>query len=231
MREVFVPARHAWCVDELTGDRKRRFKDSAYAAMAQIATELADARRLELCDLLAQRTWRVGELARETSAQVDVVEAELARLAERGLVDEVEGSGFRLRSSAVRDILVGLQRLARESPGVQALLADYIPAEGALSEDEIVQLTARVADGRAVLLDVRPAREHDAGSVPGAVSAPIEEIDAVAAGLAPGVEVVTMCRGPFCCWAEVAASRLRERGVRARSVPAGAHELRAPPSG
>lgn len=212
-------------MDDLVGERKRRFKDSAYGAMAGILESLATPRRLEVFDLLAQRPWTVDDLAREVAAGVDEVGRDLAALAEIGLTEEGEG-GFRLRGPGASDLLVGLHRLARTSPAIQSVLREFVPSSDAVSAREMGEVAERIASGRAVLLDVRPSREHQSGSVPGAISVPLDAIDAVTSKLPADAEVVTMCRGPFCCWAEVAASRLRARGVRARSLPASPYEMR-----
>lgn len=224
-REVFAYDAFPGSVEELVGDRKRAFKDGGYGALAEILQRLATARRLEIADLLAQRSWTVEEVAQSVASSPEEVQGELSVLMAIGLAEKVD-DGFRLRGIAP-DLLVILHRLARESAAVQAVVCEFVPPTGALSKQEIDMVMERVAAGDALLLDVRPTREHRAGSAPGAISVPLDALDDVASKLPDGVEVLTMCRGPLCCWAEVAASKLRDRGVPARAVPAGPHELRS----
>ncbi len=92
-----------------------------------------------------------------------------------------------------------------------------------LSPDELAQ---RLARGQVVVLDVRPEREYDAGHIPGAVSAPLSELESVAASLPKRKEVVAYCRGPYCIYADDAVRLLRKRGVKARRLEVGLPEWR-----
>src|SRR5919202_1665026 len=59
----------------------------------------------------------------------------------------------------------------------------------------------RVARRKAVVLDVRPEAEYRAGHIPGAISAPLERLEAIAPTLKKRREVVAYCRGPYCVYA------------------------------
>ena len=88
------------------------------------------------------------------------------------------------------------------------------------------ELLALVAAGDVVVLDVRPSREYEAGHIPGAVSLPLEHLEARLGELDPGVEVVAYCRGPLCLLAPQAAAVLSSQGWRARCLEDGMPEWR-----
>jgi len=88
------------------------------------------------------------------------------------------------------------------------------------------ELLARVAAGDVVVIDVRPSPEYDAGHIPGAVSMPLEHLEARLGELDPGVEVVAYCRGPLCLLAPQAAAVLSSRGWQARCLEDGMPQWR-----
>jgi len=75
-------------------------------------------------------------------------------------------------------------------------------------------------------IDVRPRPEYDAGHLPDAVSAPIDELLGLVDGLPPDAEVVAYCRGPFCVYADDAVRLLLARGRIARRLDGGLPEWR-----
>jgi rhodanese-related sulfurtransferase len=90
------------------------------------------------------------------------------------------------------------------------------------------ELTRRLQDGDdLVVLDVRPAAEHAAGHLPGAVSIPVGELRRRLAELPGDREVVAYCRGPYCAFAHEAVAVLREAGVSARRLEDGLPEWQA----
>ncbi len=89
-----------------------------------------------------------------------------------------------------------------------------------------IELLARVRAGAVVVLDVRPVEEYEAGHVPGAVSLPLEHLEARLDDLDPALEVVAYCRGPLCLLAPQAVATLRERGRQARCLEDGMPEWR-----
>ena len=80
--------------------------------------------------------------------------------------------------------------------------------------------------GKVVVLDVRPVEEYAAGHIPGAVSLPLEHLEARLGELDPGLEVVAYCRGPLCLLAPEAVATLRAQGLRARCLEDGLPEWR-----
>ena len=76
------------------------------------------------------------------------------------------------------------------------------------------------------MVDLRPAEEYAAGHVAGALSIPLDELEARLAELPSDVEVVAYCRGPFCAFAQQGVSLLRRAGWRASRLEDGFPEWR-----
>ena len=198
------------------------------------------AKRLELIELLSQGERTVEALAREAGMGVSTVSAHLQvlKLSEpgdhppRGHQDPLPARrGRRGRVSTPRCGMV-----AREhSADVDRALASYL-AVGSLGDSDAdvqeisrEQLLERLAAGKVVLLDVRPAEEYAAGHIPGARSVPFgslaEEVEA--RSTCPRArEVVAYCRGAYCVLAHDAVRLLRSHGVPSRRLQDGLLEWR-----
>jgi rhodanese-related sulfurtransferase len=88
------------------------------------------------------------------------------------------------------------------------------------------ELIEKVRNGDVVVLDVRPLAEYEAGHIPGALSVPLEHLEAHFGLLDPALEIVAYCRGPLCLLAPQAVSALRSRGFRAQCLQDGMPEWR-----
>ncbi|NBF39448.1 MAG: hypothetical protein GVY14_03440 [Spirochaetes bacterium] len=71
-----------------------------------------------------------------------------------------------------------------------------------------------MAAGEAVVLDVRPRDEYNSGHVPGAVSAPLEELEHHLDMLSRDKEILTYCRGRYCVLSHQAVRTLTQNGYR-----------------
>jgi 3-mercaptopyruvate sulfurtransferase SseA len=91
---------------------------------------------------------------------------------------------------AMRD--ASAARLAEVERAAREYLGEEVEAIGR------EKLVARLSRGDAVLVDVRPAQEYEAGHISGARSIPIDELERRLAELPEHHEVIAYCRGPFC---------------------------------
>ena len=111
---------------------------------------------------------------------------------------------------------------------VEHLAAAYLGARDQLEPVTREELARRLEDGDpVVVLDVRPAAEHAAGHLPGAVSIPVEELHRRLAELPRDRDIVAYCRGPYCAFAHEAVELLRQEGFPARRLEDGLPEWRA----
>lgn len=210
---------------------RRRFKDQLYGQFARIPKALANAHRLELLDLLAQSERSVDELARESGMSVANTSQHLQTLHAAQLV-EMRRVGIFVRYcladervfqvwQSIRDL--GATHLAE----IDRLVTNTLRTQHASAPIEGAELLKRLRESTAVLLDVRPVEEYDAGHIPGAWSLPLAELDTRVAELPQDQEIITCCRGPYGPLADEAAARLRANGYQARPLALGIPDWRA----
>jgi rhodanese-related sulfurtransferase/predicted RNA binding protein YcfA (HicA-like mRNA interferase family) len=129
---------------------------------------------------------------------------------------------------AVVRLLTSLRELAegqlQEVERVAATYLDHLDKVEPVSREE---MAARIREGTALALDVRPADEFASGHVPGARNIPLAELEARLAEVPGGVEVVAYCRGPWCILSFDAVALLRRHGLSARRLVDGLPEWRA----
>ena len=208
----------------------RNLKDRLYPQFARIAQALASDKRLELVDLLAQAPRHVDALAQETGMSLANVSQHLQVLRAANLV-EAERSGnmivYRLSDPAVVNLWLALRGVAESRLAeVDQLSREFLPNRDnghTVSRDHVAGL---VRDN-ALLLDVRPRAEFEAGHLRGAVNIPIEELSARVDELPRDRRIITYCRGEYCLFADEAAELLRSRGFEVVRLDGGWPEWQA----
>ena len=209
----------------------RKFKDRLFEQFARVGKALASPKRLEIVDLLAQGERTVEEIARQTSMSVASASQHLQALKAARMV-EVRRKGlyahYRLADEdvfrtwqAVRDLAES--RLAE----VDRVVESYLEDRDALEAVDATELMERLSDEGVVVLDVRPEEEYRAGHIPGAISVPVDALEAALQTLPRDREVVAYCRGPFCVFSDEAVALLRSRGYRAYRLQQGLPDWRA----
>jgi rhodanese-related sulfurtransferase len=209
----------------------REFKDRLFEQFARVGKALASSKRLEIVDLLAQDERTVEEIAKETEMSVASASQHLQVLKGARMV-EVRREGlymhYRLADEdvfrtwqAVRDLAES--RLAEVDGVVEAYLED----RDALEAVDATELMERLSDEGVVVLDVRPEREYRAGHIPGALSVPVDALEAALQTLPRDREIVAYCRGPYCVFSDEAVALLRARGYRAYRLQQGLPDWRA----
>jgi rhodanese-related sulfurtransferase/DNA-binding transcriptional ArsR family regulator len=209
----------------------REFKDRLFEQFARIGKALASPKRLEILDLLVQGERTVEEIARETAMPVANASQHLQTLKGSRIVESRrEGlyAYYRLADEkvfrawrAVRDL--GEARLAEVDQVVQTYLND----RDVLEAVDAVGLMERLAEGSVVVLDMRPKEEYRAGHVRGALSVPVDSLEAALQVLPKDKEIIAYCRGPYCVFSDEAVRVLRAQGYRASRLTEGFPEWRA----
>ncbi len=208
--------------------RDRAAKDELHTQFARIGRALANPHRVEILDLLAQGERSVEVLASRAAISVGLASAHLKTMRQAGLVaSRREGNRilYRLAGDDIYELLavvrsVTTRRIADADRAARAYLGEPVEA---VSREELLE---RIRSGDAVVVDVRPAEEYEAGHIAGAISLPLAEIEVRLAGLPPAVEIVAYCRGPYCALAPQAVALLRRAGRRARRLEDGFPEWR-----
>jgi rhodanese-related sulfurtransferase len=209
----------------------REFKDRLFEQFARIGKALASPKRLEILDLLAQGERAVEEIARETAMPVASASQHLQVLKGARMVEsrrEGPYAYYQLADEAVFRTwqavrALGETRLAEIDRVVETFLEnrDALEAVGAAA------LMERLSDGNVVVLDVRPEEEYRAGHIPGALSVPVDALEAALQALPKDKEIVAYCRGPYCVFSDEAVTLLRSRGYQARRLAEGLPDWRA----
>jgi len=212
------------------GDRER--KRALFDEFGRIGKALASGRRIELLDVLANGERTVEAVAGEVGLSVANTSQHLQILRQAGLVTtRREGTSihYRLAGPGVFELWRTLRTLAgARLAEVERLAAAYLGAREGLEPVTRRELARRLEDGdRLVVLDVRPAAEHAAGHLPGAVSIPVGELRRRLAELPADREIVAYCRGPYCAFAHEAVALLRQEGFSARRLEDGLPEWQA----
>jgi len=191
-------------------------KAALYDTLAEAAKGLANGRRAELIDVLAQGERSVEELAAEIDQSLANTSQHLQRLLRAGLVRS-RREGTRIHYSLASDVVSALWRTMREAAeahvdNLDELARAYLGDRGQLGSITRDELRARLRAGDVVVVDVRPRVEYDAGHIRGAVSVPVTELRARLDEIPTGADVVAYCRGPYCVYADDAVRLLEKAG-------------------
>lgn len=192
----------------------REFKDQIYRQFARIGQALASEKRLELVDLLAQSPRHVDALSQETGMSVANVSQHLHVLrAANLLAAERQGNMtvYRLADPTIVRLWLTLRGVAESQLAEVKELARSLPgrdSESVVARDDV----ASRLKANAVMLDVRPKHEFEAGHLRGAVNIPIEELRERLGELPNDRQIITYCRGEYCVFADEAAEILRAKG-------------------
>ena len=198
-----------------------------FDVFAEVMKAVANGRRLELLELMAQNEHAVEDLARMTGMAITTTSAHLQTLKRAGLVltrRQRTSIYYRLAGDDVAELYTAAKRVAlAHNPKLQATLQTYMGEPRAQSPT--IDPAAVTSD--MFVVDVRPADEYETAHFPGAVSIPLGEIEERYTEIPPGSEVVLYCRGELCRFAREAAVWLRERGIDAKAMDEGIIEWRA----
>ena len=209
------------------GDRAR--KDALFAEFAAVGKALGHPGRLELLDLLSQGPRSVESLADAAGLRTSTCSAQLQTLREAGLV-ESRRDGRRIYYSLAGTEVAGLwdhlRRVAQtHRPHTELARRAYLGPEDTIAVDTD-ELLRRLTDGAALVLDVRPEPEYDAGHLPDAIHIPLEELHDRIGELPRDHQVIAYCRGRYCVLAHDAVRLLNAEGLDAVRASDGVLEWR-----
>jgi rhodanese-related sulfurtransferase len=209
----------------------REFKDRLFEQFARIGKALASPKRLEIMDLLAQGERTVEEVARETAMPVANASQHLQVLKSARLVESRrEGlyAYYRLAGEEVFEVWRAVRGLGESCLAeIDWVVETYLKDRDTLEAVGAIDLMELLSDGSVVVLDVRPEEEYRAGHIPGALSVPVDALEAALQTLPKDREIVAYCRGRYCVFSDEAVRLLEARGFRARRLMEGFPEWRA----
>jgi DNA-binding transcriptional ArsR family regulator/rhodanese-related sulfurtransferase len=202
-------------------------KEEVFDSFAEVVKAIANGRRLELLELMAQGEHNVETLARMSGMALTTTSAHLQTLKRAGLVvtrRERTSVLYRITGDDVAELYAAAKRVALlRYPKLRDALDDYMHQP--VARTPLIDPSAVTSE--MFVVDVRPRQEYDAGHFPSAVSIPQEELADRHGEIPHDAEVVVYCRGEFCRKAREAAVWLRGRGFAARAMDEGVVEWRA----
>jgi DNA-binding transcriptional ArsR family regulator/rhodanese-related sulfurtransferase len=205
-------------------------KAELFEQIARVAKALANGKRLELLDLLAQGERTVDALSKASGLGLTTTSANLQSLRAGGIVaTRRDGTRiyYRLAGPDVAELYARLRDVAAGHLADVAVARDaYLGGPDVGEPVGRAELLRRAAAGEVTVLDVRPGVEYAAGHIPGAVNIPVDQLTDRLAELPDGVEIVAYCRGAFCVFAHDAVRLLTTHGRPARRLEVGLLEWR-----
>lgn len=203
----------------------REFKDFAYGHFTKISKALSSPRRFELLDYLAQGPKTVERLANETHMSVANTSQHLQALREARLVASSKVKNhhyYELADPEVAKLLQLTKRLAEQQfSDMGEVRVSETTAGGSVPVISTAEALKEVANGSAVLIDVRAEDEYASRHLPDALSIPLAQLEENLKQLPVGKKIIAYCRGAYCLYASDAVRLLRERGIEAYRLDEG----------
>ena len=210
------------------------YKSGILNAVAQVAKALGNRQRLDIIERLAQAPSPVDSLAKAIPLPIANVSQHLQALRRVGLVHATRSGKqmiYQLTDDKTLIAINTLRQLAEEHiSDVEKM------AKGLFSQDEASQqldtinkeeLLAGIANNTLTLIDVRPLNEFKFGHIPGAINAPIDELESIITKLPRSAEIVAYCRGPYCTFSHQSVLMLTKLGYSIRRYDEGLPQWRA----
>ncbi|WP_025683157.1 ArsR/SmtB family transcription factor [Paenibacillus maysiensis] len=214
-------------MEELLNSAKL-FKEDLYKQLARIGKCLSSDKRLEIMNVLSQGSKTVENLATCTDMNVANVSRHLQILLDAKLVKFTKKGTYVIYSLAdpeIIDFLASLWRISeKQLPDIGRMKDDFannLDDIQTLTMDEVMQ---KLNADSILLVDLRPKEEFDMGHIAGAISIPMEELEASLRELPKGAEIIAYCRGPLCAYSALAAQKLQEEGFTAYRIEEGLNE-------
>ena len=203
-----------------------RAKLRIFECLAEIASALSHANRLELLELVSQGERTVEELSVRTGMSFANTSRHLQILRNARLVETRRRGKNILYSPAgqkqITELLRSLGTIGeRNMAEIDRLIGDYFKVRDSLEPVSRKDLMARIKSGEVTVLDVRPEDEFVSGHVSGAINVPIPQLKRRLAELPKNREIVAYCRGPYCVLSFEAVEILRGKGRTARRLEEG----------
>ncbi len=171
-----------------------------YQDLAILAKALGDPNRIFILENLAQAACAVEQLAAKTGLPLGNLSHHLQILKQSGLVKSQRHGRqiiYAIPGPEVVEAVQGLRRLhGRLSQQDRHIVeeASLVPGPKIPRSEALRLLKA----GQALLLDVRPRDEFDAGHIRGALHIPLEELENQVKFLPRDKIIIAYCRGPYC---------------------------------
>ena len=174
-------------------------KKQVFEQLARVGKGLAHAARLELIEALAQGERSVDSLAKTCGMPIANASHHLLILKDSGLAtSRKEGLQvfYRLAGTEVIGLIASLRGIAeRQLAEVERIVRENFASRDALAPVRREELLRMAKRGEAVVIDVRPEIEFDAGHIAGAVNVPLDALPRFLKKL-----IITKCHPVLCLY-------------------------------
>jgi len=203
-------------------------------SLAQVAKSLGNGHRLAIIERLAQADLPVDSLAKAFDLPIANISQHLQTLRRSGLVKATR-SGKQMVYCLSDDRIVLVINLLRQIAEDNVAEVEKLVQRLFTDEDAEIQLDAvsreelleGIQNNNLTLLDVRPQHEFEAGHLPEAINAPLDELENLLMHLPKDSDIVAYCRGPYCALSHKAVAKLSRLGYRVRRYEEGFPEWKA----
>jgi rhodanese-related sulfurtransferase/predicted transcriptional regulator len=211
--------------------KRESAKKELFTLFARVAKALASPNRLEILEILAQGERGVEAVAAAAGLSIANTSHHLQVLRDGGLVkSRKEGVQviYGLSDEEIPALLSQLRQVGeRHLAEVNQIVREHFENKDNLTPVRHKELLKMVRAGEAMVIDVRPRSEYEAGHIRGAINLPLSELPRRLSELPKDQEIVAYCRGPYCMLAFDAVAQLRKRGFHARRLEDGFPEWQA----
>lgn len=206
-------------------------KTQLLEAGARVAKAMGSTHRLQILELLAQRTRSVEELSHLSGITFANCSQHLQHLRRAGLVSS-QRQGKQIIYSLINDdvvkLMLSVQKIAELNMlNIDEMMSQYIRERDAMDVITRKELIERMENAEIILIDVRQEDEFVAGHIPGALNISTSELHERIKELSGAKEIIAYCRGPYCLLSHDAVAELKQQGLKARRLEEGFPEWRA----
>jgi rhodanese-related sulfurtransferase/predicted transcriptional regulator len=207
---------------------KKNQAQALHEQLAKMGHALSSPQRLRLLNLLCQCERTVETIAQAMSLSIATVSHHLQQLRRARLVVTRKVGRFvtyALADPEVTEFWLRYRDFCAKRLPELSLMDTALTAErkkrGSVDREALKKL---LKSGKAVLLDLRPELEYDAGHLPDAISCPIDHLAECIKKLPIGKTIVLYCRGRYCVLGDMAQEQLVARGITALQLNDGVIE-------
>lgn len=200
----------------------RELKDSIYEELSKVALAIANSRRMEILDILAQGSFSVEDIAKHTEMSLANTSRHLQILKNARLVSSDKRGNYvfyKLVDEKVLEVWESVRELGiTYNAEVKNLISEYRNGDNSLSPKGLEELINRVEAGEVLLLDVNSEDDYNRSHLHNALSMPLEQLKERLNELPKDVEIVAYCKGKLCILSDEAVAILKANGYSARKL-------------
>jgi rhodanese-related sulfurtransferase/DNA-binding transcriptional ArsR family regulator len=189
-------------------------KEQVYKELSRVTHAISHPKRMELIDVLSQKSYSVEVLSKEISMTIASTSQHLQVLKSAKLVATERQGNFIIYSipdDSVLQLVAVVRELGfRKIAEIERLIGDFKTDKNILESITLSDLMARSKKEKVLLLDVRPEEEYLSGHIPHAVSIPLSQLKQRLRELPLDQTIIAYCRGPLCVMAADAVNLLNQ---------------------